>query len=214
MNVEQIQERIKELGAQAKGKAQDASMKLSLEDLERLRQEIGLNQETARKLWETGNTEARALALKLADKLSLEEAEKWIKEARHPLQQQLLAKVAAGSDWAGEALKRWTKDGKEVVQATGYELLQKLLEQERELQDKAKAKLTSDEAKEYLERIEAGIGQAAGQAKTRMGEALVSLGAYREDIRDAALKAAERLGKVEGSSLKERLLSLIEKLKR
>lgn len=215
MNIEQILDRIKQLGAQAKGKAQDASLKLSLDDLDRLRQEIGLNQETARKLWETGNAEARALALKLTDKLSLEEAEAWLKELSHPVQQELMAKLAAKSDWAREALARWTKDGKEYAQATGYSLLEKLLEQERELQDKAKAKLTGEEAQQYLERIESGLHQAAGQAKSRMAEALVALGVYREELRDAAMKAAERLGQPDeqAQSLKERLLKALERFK-
>lgn len=59
------------------------------------------------------------------------------------------------------------------------------------------ADFSKGELKELLKMIEKNIHSESNRAKHAMNMTLISIGIYREDMREMAIKTAEKIGKVD-----------------
>ena len=165
---------------------------VSFADLEKLRKKIKVDHELARALWATGNTDAQTLALMIADpeQLKATVADAWLREISYDLLGGYLAQLVARSSFAESRLKKWTGQKKEYVRACGYALLAAMLRLES-------GSLTDDRCRELMARIEAEIHSSANRARYSMNNALCAIGIYKPELREEAIAAAGRIGKVE-----------------
>lgn len=164
---------------------------VSFADLHKLQKKIKTDQKLAEQLWDTSNVDARSLALMIADpnQLTFELAEKWMNTADFYLFSFTLCPLLAKTAFAKKAMQKWIKSDKEFVKATAYMLLGVLLKETSEISD--------EECSEYLKIIENTIHKSPNRARYAMNMALISIGSFRPSMKERALAAAKRIGKVE-----------------
>ena len=164
---------------------------VSYADLEKLRKKIKTDQELAEGLWKSGNHDARALALMVADPKSVkvETLDGWAEELDHSLLASGLSKLASSSAGAKQLFERWRESKNDRASAAGWFVLAGLAMGDSDLSD--------DYFEKELKRIEKGIHRAANETKYAMNSALIAIGGRNSKLQKLALAAAGRIGKVE-----------------
>ena len=165
---------------------------VSFAHLEKLKKEIKRDNRLAKRLWQTGNYDARNLATKIADPAAFTraEAENWVKLTDNHLHAGLLGGLVAQTNYALSLMVKWTEAKAEYVRETGYSLLSSLLKDNHHI-------LARAEALRYVKKIEKEIHSSPNWARYGMNWALIALGVYKDEIMDHAIQAAERIGIVE-----------------
>jgi 3-methyladenine DNA glycosylase AlkD len=168
----------------------EPSVGLSAADLQRLVKRLGVQNELALELWQSGVHDARVLATKLADPgaLSVRQLEAWLGEASNYVIVDALSALAAQLPGARELALRWTRAKTEWSAAAGWNVLAQLA---------LAGELAEAGAGELLERIERDIHAAANRVRHSMNGALIAIGGALPGLRERALAAAERIGSVE-----------------
>lgn len=144
----------------------------------------------ARKLWATGNHDARVLATFIADPadMVLAELDAWVRGAEnHVLVDAVCRNVAIRSPHAHHMAAAWTADKGEHVAAAGWTLAG-MLADGGEIDDSALERM--------LGRIEAEIHTAPNRTRHAMNGALIGIGCRGSSWTDRALAAARRIGTV------------------
>jgi 3-methyladenine DNA glycosylase AlkD len=164
---------------------------VSFANLNKLQKKIGRDQELAESLWDSGNVDARSLALMIADPDILSEAtvERWVRDNEYYVIADLLASLVAKTGFAEKKFDRWSKAKAEYVRQAGYSLLASLLKDGHELSD--------SKCRAALERIEEQIQRSPNRAKHAMNMALIAIGTYRPELSEEAKNVSLRIGKVE-----------------
>lgn len=169
----------------------------------RIRPATGAAHTLAFQLWDTENHDARMLATMLADPAALEpvEADRWASRADNYVLADAIAALVARSSIAESRVSRWTKASHEYTRRCGYTVLAHLLKLEADPKAAKAAprnppKLDHDNLAEHIKTIETDIHDAFNRAAEAMNTCLIAIGTYREDLRDHALAAAERIGAV------------------
>ena len=172
--------------------AGDKLFGVSFANLNKLKKQIGMDHQLAERLWRTGNTDAQTLALMIADPnaLTAGEADAWLKDIQYSLLADMLAGLIARSSLAPSKLKKWTRSRQETIRVCGYSLLASMLKDTPEL-------LSDDLCRQYIDTIERQIHQSANLARHAMNTGLIAIGIYKLDLRDDAIAAARRIGKVD-----------------
>ena len=163
--------------------------------LTRLQKAIKCDHELALGLWETGNADARCLAPQIADPKQMDKAtlERWMTEAGYQMPVNTIAKhLACKTPFALELALKWLDSPRDLTSAAGWVVLVHLAEQ-----DPAKGGTPDATLAPLIGRIEAGIHQASNKTREMMNLALISIGGYRINLREQALAAAKRIGKVD-----------------
>ena len=165
---------------------------VSFANLEKLRKDIKRDNRLARRLWLSGNYDARNLATKIADPAAFTqtEARHWVKLVDNHLHAGLLGGLLAHTSYARALIAEWTGAKAEYVRETGYSLLSSLLKSQPD-------SISAEEALDYARRIETEIHDSPNWARYGMNWALIALGVYKDEIRSQVLQAAERIGLVE-----------------
>jgi 3-methyladenine DNA glycosylase AlkD len=165
---------------------------VSFADLNKLKQEIKIDQALAEQLWQTGNADARSLATMIADpeRISSEVLDAWAKEIRYYLLADLLVRhVVSRSPLAKEKMEAWTKAKQEFVGQAGWGILAMLAMQENEIPDGFFEK--------RLATIEKSIHTSKNRVRHAMNNAVIAIGIRSPTLRKLALTVAKRIGKVE-----------------
>lgn len=164
---------------------------VSWANLTKLKKQIRTDQALAERLWETGNADARILAVMVADPgaVSPKLLTSWLNDVRFYGLADLIAALAARTRFASELMARWRDSPREFVQQSGYSIVCGLFREGAELSD--------PECGKILARVEKDIHQAPNRARHAMNMALIAVGIYKPDLRDQAIAAARRIGKVE-----------------
>ncbi len=160
-------------------------------DLEKLRKQLGVSHELALELWRTGNVDARMLAVLVADpqRISPADLDRWASAIRYyPLADAFATKLAAKSRHARDRVAAWTRSKDEWLGRAGWMILAELSLRDPVLSD---AQLTRE-----IERIESTIHAAPNFTRHAMNTALISIGTRNPRLRELALTAARRMGKV------------------
>ncbi|MCA9025831.1 MAG: DNA alkylation repair protein [Planctomycetaceae bacterium] len=165
---------------------------VSFGNLRPLAKKIGTDHQLAEELWSTGNSDARTLAIQIADpnEFTAASADAWLADISYYLLSDLFAPLIARSRLAKGKLSKWTRSRKEFVRRCGYVLLSSLLKDHPEMVDDALCC-------KYLDTIEQQIHNSANYARHAMNMSVAAIGIYRPSLRNEALAAAKRIGKVE-----------------
>jgi len=159
--------------------------------LEKLRKAIKVDHELAQQLWNTGNHDARVLATMVADpaQVSTRTLAPWVEELDHGLLICAVARLAGKATSALACFEQWSKSDSDWICGTAWYVLAELAMGDKTISDKLFEK--------QLKVIERDIHKTKNETKYCMNGALIAIGVRNAKLEKLALKAAERIGKVE-----------------
>jgi 3-methyladenine DNA glycosylase AlkD len=161
-------------------------------EIGKLQKKIKTDHALAMQLWKTGNAEARALALQVADpvKITRTEANRLLKDGPVRFVGWYLSGLVSRSPVAEETMRAWMKSTDECAREMGYAVLAKRVKDDP-------ASVSDAEAEKALKTIEKEIHRSPNWARYAMNVALISIGTYKTALRKKAIDAARRIGKVD-----------------
>lgn len=161
-------------------------------DLDKLRKQLGRDQALSRALWQSGNHDARILAVMVAEPAAFDAAalRAWLKDATYDiLSDALAAHVASRSPAWREVLAEWLDARDETARRAGWTLVSHLAKDDPDLEDSFFAPL--------ITRIEKEIHRAPNRVREAMNWTLIGIGARSDTLAAPAIAAAERIGPVD-----------------
>jgi 3-methyladenine DNA glycosylase AlkD len=160
-------------------------------EIQKLQKQVKRDHRLALELWETGNAEARILALQVADpdQLTRRELDRMIVEGPVRFLDSYLAALVAASPIGDATMRRWMKSADEAEREVGYGILSARLRRDA-------ASISDNEAETALKTIEQEIHQSPNWARRAMNGSLIAIGVYKPVLRRAAIAAAKRIGTV------------------
>ncbi|MCM3570146.1 DNA alkylation repair protein [Neobacillus mesonae] len=200
MNVEEIMEKLAELGSEQTKKtfinhgASGSLFGVKVGDLKKLVKYVKKDQDLALALYDTGNSDAMYLAgLSVNPKLmTIETLQNWVKKANwYMLAEYTVAGVAAESPHAMELARKWMESDEEMIAAAGWSTYANYLSITPD------EKLDLEEIRALLHRAETTIHLEKNRVCYCMNGFVISVGAYVKALHDEAIKAAETIGKVQ-----------------
>lgn len=159
--------------------------------LRSLYKQIKIDQELAEALWDTGNFDARNLAVKIADpeRISSRQLDRWAASPTARMCGGYVAHLAAESPHGLAKAEKWLASSDETTRSAGWCLVGALAMIDESMDDSWFAK--------RLAEIEKSIATAANAHRYLMNQAMISIGCRNAALRKLALAAAKRIGKVE-----------------
>jgi 3-methyladenine DNA glycosylase AlkD len=161
-------------------------------EIAKLQKTIKVDQALAMDLWQTGNAEARILALQIADpkQLTQSAADAMIRDGPVRFIGSYLSELVARSSISEDAMRAWMKSQDESIREMGYGLLAARLKEDPN-------SVSDAEAEKMLNTIEKQIHRSPNWARRAMNGALIAIGVFKPSLRKEAIAAAKRIGKVE-----------------
>jgi hypothetical protein len=152
---------------------------------------IGVDHDLALALWDTGNFDARNLAMKVADpaRISAKDLDRWVADTEARMCSGYVAMIAQEGPDAMRTATRWLAARDERLRCAGWGVVGQMAGRDEGTPDSW-----------FLERvreIEKGISAAPNGERYAMNGALIAIGGRSADLRKAALSAAKRIGPVE-----------------
>jgi 3-methyladenine DNA glycosylase AlkD len=164
---------------------------VSFATLKELRKRIGVDHQLACELWDSGNFDARNLAVKVADpaRLSAAELDRWVGEGSAPrLCGGYAAMLAAEGPHAAAKVADWLAASDGALRVAGFTLLGQLAQRDQTLPDAWFAR--------RLAEIERTIATAPNGERDGMNQAVIAIGCRSAALRQAATAVAQRIGKL------------------
>jgi len=151
---------------------------------------IKVDHELAFALWETGNFDARNLALKVADPQQMKPAdlERWAKETTARMCHGYIAYMAAEGPHGEAIADTWLAASDEGLRCAGWLLAGALAMLNETMPDAWFI--------ERLKKIEKAIHSAPNEEREAMNRSIISIGCRNDVLRKAATAAAKKIGKV------------------
>lgn len=164
---------------------------VSYAELGKLKRALKVNHELAAQLWATGNHDARILATMIADPAQMTSAQflAWSKDMNNHVVGGALASVVANSAHADNVREAWLQSEQEYLLAAAWDIIAH--------QTVNGAVPSNTVLKKYLKTIVATIHEAPNRTRYSMNAALIAIGLCNPVMEAEALKAAERIGKVD-----------------
>lgn len=171
--------------------AEDPMFGVSFATLKTLVKEIGVDHDLAIALWDTGNHDARTLAVKIADpvRVTAAELDRWAAASRARMCGGYAAMLAAESPHGAAKAREWSSSSDPKLRAVGWMLCGQL--------SNADEKGSEDASLKQIEKVEKTIHGASNAERDAMNMALITIGGRSAALRKAATAAAKRIGKVE-----------------
>jgi 3-methyladenine DNA glycosylase AlkD len=197
MTIQQAVAELKKLGTDQNRKVykrHGVSGKLhgvSFANLKQLKKEIKTDHELARRLWATGNHDARILATMVADpgETTVALLDSWKDGLDNYIVTDAFAKFVAATPLARESAEAWTQSSKEWIGRAGWMLLAHLA-----LNDPS---LAGEYFTPYLETIEQHIHSHPNRTRDAMNSALIAIALRNPELERKSIAAARRIGKVD-----------------
>ncbi len=164
---------------------------VSFATLSTLQKRIRVDHPLALQLWDTGNVDARNLAMKIADPAVITSADldRWARENPMGMCGLYIASLAQESAHGAAKAKQWPASPNPKLQATGWTLIAVLASRDEHSPDETYGK--------HLTTIERSIHAAQNEVKYAMNNALIAIGGRSAGLRKAAIAAANRIGRVD-----------------
>lgn len=161
-------------------------------EIAKLQKNIKVDHALALNLWKTGNAEARILALLVADpeQVTRADADGLVKDGPVQFIGCYLTGLVARSPIAEATMRAWMKSPDEFYREMGYGILGVRLRDDP-------GSVSDADAEKMLATIEKQIHRSANWARYAMNGALISIGVFKPALREQAIEAARRIGKVE-----------------
>ncbi|MEZ6127132.1 MAG: DNA alkylation repair protein [Planctomycetaceae bacterium] len=198
MDLKSVMSQLKSLGTAQNVKiyrrhgAGDDVFGVSYADLKKLRKKLGTDHTLAMKLWDTGNSDARSLAMMIAcpEDLTAGMATQLMKDISYPPHASEVAALVARSQCGIAKMRQWRKQKSEFARAVGYSILACILKEDPDALD-------DTECERILKEIELEIHRSPNHARYAMIMAVIAVGVYKPDLSDEAIEAGDRIGDVE-----------------
>lgn len=171
--------------------AQEPMFGVSFATLKTLLKRIGVDHELALALWDTGNFDARNLAVKIADpaRMSRADLDRWAKEETARMCLSYVAHLAAEGPHSHKKADAWLAARDEPRRCCGWQLVRAMAMVNEDLPD---AWFT-----QRLAEIEKSIQAAPNARRDAMLGALIAIGLRSAALRKSVTAASKRIGKVE-----------------
>lgn len=163
---------------------------VSLANVASLKKKIKTDHELAKSLWDTGNHDARILALKIADpaKFDRELAEKWLDTTTNYLYPAMIAELTLGKDDWESAMREWAPSTDEWRSCAGFALARLAAERNEKLPDAF--------FEPILKTICAEIHERPNRTRLAMNAALIAIGQRNKRLGELAVEVAREIGNV------------------
>jgi 3-methyladenine DNA glycosylase AlkD len=164
---------------------------VSFANVKVMAKKIGTNHGLAAQLWASGNCDAMNLAAMIADPAAIDdaEAERWLASVKSYPTACSLAMLIGQAPCAESRIRAWIDSTDEYTRTCGYDTIGGYF--------KAGGRLGEEFLSNLIDRIEREIHGSANRARHSMNMALIGIGGSRESLREKAIAAARRIGKVE-----------------
>ncbi len=161
-------------------------------EITKIKKKIKVDHALAMDLWNTGNAEARILALLIADpaRLSQADAEALVEEGSVRFHGCYLSDLLARGPIADATMRAWMQSKEEGTREMGYGILGIRLKDDPE-------SISDADAEKIMATIEEEIHHSPNWARYAMNGALISIGVFKPTLQTKAIEAAKRIGKVE-----------------
>ena len=143
------------------------------------------------RLWKSGNHDARALGVNLADpeQMGSAELDQWMRDCDSYPSEGMMVGLTARTRFAQSKMKKWRKSQKELTAAAGWNLLVEIAQNDQDLPDSFFAP--------YLQEIRESIHSGKNRARYAMNNAVIAIGGRSPNLRRRAIAAAKRIGQVQ-----------------
>jgi 3-methyladenine DNA glycosylase AlkD len=164
---------------------------VSFGNLKELKKKVKTRHDIALDLWNTGNFDARNFATMIVDHDTIDEPllDSWVKDLDNYVITDSFAKMAAKTPLARKKMEEWIQSDAEWKGRAGWMLMAVLAMREDELEDSYFEK--------YIEQIVQQIHGRKNRTRDAMNSALMAIGGRNEHLRDIAIAAARKIGKVD-----------------
>ncbi|WP_239615661.1 DNA alkylation repair protein [Cohnella mopanensis] len=199
VTVNEIMEKLGQLGTEQtkstfiRHGAKEPLFGVRVGDLKKLVKEVKKDQEVARALYATGNSDAMYLAgltvnPKTATKQMLQE---WARQAYwYMIAEYTVAGVAAESPYAVELAREWIQSSDEQIATCGWSTYANYISITPDEQ------LDREEIATLLRHIEAGIHEERNRVRYNMNTFVIVVGTYVTQLHEEAVRVANQIGKV------------------
>jgi 3-methyladenine DNA glycosylase AlkD len=169
----------------------DPMFGVSFATLKTMVKQIGVDHALALALWDTGNFDARTLAVKIADPATVKasELDRWAREPRSRMCVGYVAMLAGESAHGPTKAREWLASKNESIRCSGWMLAGQLANRDESADDAWFLELVARIAKTIH-------GQPSGE-RYAMNMALITLGGRSAALRKAATAEAKKIGAVE-----------------
>ncbi|MDK9699636.1 MAG: DNA alkylation repair protein [bacterium] len=164
---------------------------VSFANIDKLAKRIKCDQSLAEQLWQTGNADAQTLATRIADPAAFTEMmlEQWLAVCKyHGLVDQFVSNIVAKTPFAEKLQLDWYTSEDEWKGRAGWLLVG--------LNAMEGASQPNEYYLEVLAEIERTIHQEPNRKREAMYNTLLGIGIRSEDLSQAAIATAKRIGKV------------------
>jgi len=164
---------------------------VSYANLRKLERMINTDHALARRLWASGNHDARVLATMVADPAATDARtlEAWAGTLDSYVLADAFTGLVARTPHADKKVERWTKSKQEFVGQVGWSLIAHRALSDMEVGDAY--------LEDHVDRIEAEIHRSQNRVRHAMNQALIAIGVRNARLERKALAAAKRIGKVD-----------------
>ncbi len=196
MSVEEVMQTLESLGTEQACKTykrhgvKGSLFGVSYADQKKLTKKIKMNHSLAQELWDTGNHDARVLALMIADPKQATGAllDHWIGDLNDYVMTDGLSGYIGQTTLGREKMDAWMRSEGEWISTVGWHILGTLARTDQALPD------SYFEA--YISTIEHNIHGSKNRTRFAMNNALISMGMRNATLEQKAIDAANRIGKV------------------
>jgi 3-methyladenine DNA glycosylase AlkD len=199
MTLDEVMKKLEEMGTEQTKKtflrhgAKEPFFGVKVGDLKKLVKDVKKDQELARALYETGNSDAMYLAgLTVNPKTVTKELlQDWVKKAYwYMLAEYTVASLAAESDYARDLAREWIQSEDEMIATCGWSTYANYLSITPD------EKLDLEEIAALLKQVEDTIHEEKNRVRYTMNNFVISVGAYLPALHEQAIEAAKKIGKV------------------
>lgn len=196
MTVDEVMRQLEKMGTAQNRKvyprhgAREPMFGVSYADLNKLARQLGTDQDLAVALWSTGNHDARVLATKLADpaRFTATLADRWIRDCDNYVLVEAVAPVVAGSPAGVGRATAWRKRKDEWIASAGWAVTASLV---------LSGQADDATCRQWVDEIERHIHERPNRVRHEMNAVLIAIGVAQPGVRDDAIEAAQRIGKVD-----------------
>lgn len=156
----------------------------------KLKKRIKTDHDLALKLWESGNYDARILAMMIADpqKADSDTLERWANDLENYALSAALSTYVSRTPLARQKAEQWIESDSEWSATMGWNILGALAASDPTLPDSYFEAL--------LKRIERDLHSSQNWVRYAMNNALIAIGIRNEALEEKAFATAEHIGKV------------------
>ena len=163
---------------------------VSYKDLGRIAKPLGTDQSLAADLWDSGNHDARVLALRIADATAMTKtrARRWLRDVDNYILAEALGGLLAQSPHARGLSDEWRDSPREWPASVGWFIVTCTAEQTDVW--------STSELRDFVKQIELEIDGRPNRVRHEMNGVLIAIALRDDNLRRSVLKVDSRIGPI------------------